>query len=119
MLKNIYSFVRAVKNKEFVKYGKSLEFVHERDAFSAESLSYIDFLLSLRYPQDFDTVYAYSDKRYIVITESLADNFISMFKSREMSVIEDYSSTKKSILVKEEDIKLPVAITGTDNGKEN
>lgn len=117
VVKNIYSFVRAVKNKEFVKYGKSLEFVHERDAFSAESLAYIDFLLALRYPQDFDTLYAYSDKRYIVITESLADNFISIFKNREMNVIEDYSSTKKSILVKESDIKLPVSITGTDNGK--
>ncbi len=62
-------------------------------------------------------MYAYSDKRYIVITESLADNFISIFKNREMNVIEDYSSTKKSILVKESDIKLPVSITGTDNGK--
>ena len=44
MVKNLNSFFHAVKNNENLKYGKSFEFVHHRDAFDDDSKEVYDFM---------------------------------------------------------------------------
>ena len=44
ILKDLYRFVEALKTGESIKYGKELEFAHIRDAFSQDSLKFVDFI---------------------------------------------------------------------------
>lgn len=44
-IKNIVDFCTVLSNKESFYYGKNLEFVHMRDAFSEDSLRLLDFIV--------------------------------------------------------------------------
>ena len=44
VLKDLYRFVEALKTGESIKYGKELEFAHIREAFTEDSLKFVDFI---------------------------------------------------------------------------
>lgn len=118
VLKNISKFVDAVRNGESVYYGKNLEFIHRREAFSDDSTKYVDYLLSNKYsfPSDY-YYYSSNDKRYLSLEDNVIDSFIPLIKGKTVTAYKGENTRKVEIEIVDRDVKLPVNIKGNEADK--
>lgn len=99
VLKNVNSFADAIKRKEFVVYGKELEFYHTLEAFTKTGKALAEFLMleSERRSQGRQTRDYYDRKgeRYIRLHSGNLDEFFQALGGREFAVEINYNKSGK------------------------
>ena len=98
VLKNTQVFANSLRRREFVSYGKELEFYHTLEAFEVTSRPLAEFLL--REAQMRETTRSgweyYGNKgRYVEINSGNADDFFAAVAKREFLVDMEFGSKKK------------------------
>lgn len=98
VLKNTQVFANSLRRREFVSYGKELEFYHTLEAFEVTSRPLAEFLL--REAQMRETTRSgweyYGNKgRYVEINSGNADDFFAAVAEREFLVDMEFGSKKK------------------------
>lgn len=87
VLKSVNSFIDALNQHQFVKYGKNLGFVHDESLFDEPSRSIISFMKQV-YTQAFSIsayYYYHNDARYLQITPRVIDAFYDTFSQLDSS----------------------------------
>lgn len=112
VVKNIRELVNNIKQQNYVRYGKNLEFLHSQSAFSKETLPFISFLLSLQFSEE-NHFYGYwnsRDNRELELSAVMLDSLMDLYCGKSINV--DCSARNKVYLtkVKDADPSLPVKI---------
>ncbi|MBQ0064136.1 MAG: DEAD/DEAH box helicase [Firmicutes bacterium] len=113
VIKSIPTFLENLSKEQNYKYGKNLEFVHTRNAFTTESQKIIDFMeyansyYSLKQVNNRDFYYyneKFGVKRTIPIDAELIDLFYDYFVDMEIEDVSmDIWDKKIELTLKEED----------------
>lgn len=109
IIQNISGFCSLIENHERKKYGKQLDFVHERNAFEPACRPLIDFLLSLyrsddSYVSSYYNYYSYSYysgselKRTLSLKGRYLDDFIKACEGLPIHVMESDGYTQSDTL---------------------
>lgn len=79
VVKNIFGFLNAIKNKELIRYGKQLEFYHDFKNFDEAAQKVIKILLlKTNYWSEADYLYDYSNRfRYMKLNKIIVENLFS------------------------------------------
>lgn len=88
IIKDLDEFLERIDNEEQFKYGKFLQFVHTRAAFTDEALKQIDFLKSAKNTMNeiyrgnyfFDFRREFNIGRYLYIHSDFLDDFYDVYK---------------------------------------
>lgn len=88
IIKDLDEFLERIDNEEQFKYGKFLQFVHTREAFTDEALKQIDFLKSAKNTMNeiyrgnyfFDFRREFNIGRYLYIHSDFLDDFYDVYK---------------------------------------
>lgn len=88
IIKDLDEFLERIDNEEQFKYGKFLQFVHTREAFTDEALKQIDFLKSAKNTMNeiyrgnyfFDFRREFNIGRYLYIHSNFLDDFYDVYK---------------------------------------
>lgn len=89
IIKNIYYFLNAIRKKELVRYGKTLEFYHDLNNFDNDARLIIDFLLlKTNYWSETSYLYDYSQHfRYLLLNGNLMETFLSLYEDHYINYI--------------------------------
>lgn len=118
VLKNTQVFADSLRHREFVKYGKELEFYHTLEAFGQESRPLAEFLLQeaeTRGTEKASWEYYGNKGRYVELNSGNMDSFFDAAGSMEFAVEIDYG-TKKMWRVVHEDYLPRLAVQGQEGG---
>ena len=97
-IKSLSDFYTSILNKENVKYGNKLEFIHTRENFSKESLPILDFILThaevIKYVNSSGNAgYRYYGKvlsdNYIILSNTGIDEFFEIVKGKNLEIVQD------------------------------
>ncbi|MCI8373173.1 MAG: ATP-dependent helicase [Lachnospiraceae bacterium] len=122
VVKSLPKLVENIKEQEFVKYGKNLEFVHTQSSFSKDSQPIVSFLLNAKFPAD-NYYYGYyygrstSESRYLKLEPYELDELMELFEGRQLYVHTFQDVEKINMPVIRQDPLLPVSIKGDQSGK--
>lgn len=118
VLKNTQVFADSLRHREFVKYGKELEFYHTLEAFGQESRPLAEFLLQeaeTRGTEKASWEYYGNKGRYVELNSGNMDSFFDAAGSMEFAVEIDYG-TKKMWRVVREDYLPRLTVQGQEGG---
>lgn len=113
IIKDVDEFLEHIENKDQVKYGKYLQFVHTRESFTDEALKQIAFLERAKIamnkvnPENYFFSFRSSLNfgRYVYIRSEFLDDFYDVYK--ELGLVhcffKDIDYTIKASLVKEQE----------------
>lgn len=113
IIKDVDEFLEHIENKDQVKYGKYLQFVHTRESFTDEALKHIAFLERAKIamnkvnPENYFFSFRSSLNfgRYVYIRSEFLDDFYDVYK--ELGLVhcffKDIDYTIKASLVKEQE----------------
>ena len=113
IIKDVDKFLEHIENKDQVKYGKYLQFVHTRESFTDEALKQIAFLERAKIamnkvnPENYFFSFRSSLNfgRYVYIRSEFLDDFYDVYK--ELGLVhcffKDIDYTIKASLVKEQE----------------
>lgn len=112
VVKNIAELVHNIKQQNYVRYGKNLEFLHAQSAFSKETLPFVSFLLRVQFPDEnrYYGYWNYGDKRKLELNAAMIDSLMDIYCGKSINV--DCSARRKVYLaeVKDANPYLPVKI---------
>lgn len=120
VLKDVFSFVNAMKLGEKVSYGQKLQFVHSREMFAPESMVWVDFLNGwvldhmMEYLQN---GYSLPKLRHISLNSGEQKVFLDCVGEREFSGEID-GQESQMWRVTEEPLSRSIHIRGTEHGVE-
>ncbi len=118
VLKNTQVFADSLRRREFVKYGKELEFYHTLEAFTQESRRLAEFLIQEAETRSMvRTSWEYygNKGRYVEIDSGNMDSFFDAVGSMEFAVEVDYGAKRLWRVIYEE--YLPrLTVQGQENG---
>lgn len=115
-VKNIYEFAESFLKKELVKYGKELEFIHDKDLFRDEDKKALEFFVGKGNEL---TNFARTNSSYVREKDRLGlkylslDQFFELYENRKVK-INNYSNISEIELVTE-DPKLGYSVEETEN----
>ena len=98
VLKNTQTFANSLRRREFVSYGKELEFYHTIEAFEEKSRPLAEFLLReavMRETTRSGWEYYGNKGRYVEIDSGNADDFFAALGQREFLMDMEYGSREK------------------------
>lgn len=118
VLKNTQVFVDSLRRREFVKYGKELEFYHTMEAFTPDSRPLAEFLL--QEAETRNTVrerweYYGNKGRYVGINSGNMDNFFEAVGSMEFAVELEFGPRKMWRVI-HEDYLPHLTVRGQEDG---
>ncbi|MDD6257811.1 MAG: SNF2 helicase associated domain-containing protein [Erysipelotrichaceae bacterium] len=130
IIQNISNFCSMIENHERKKYGKQLDFVHERNAFEPACRPLIDFLVSLyhsddSYSSNSYSYYSYSCyssgselKRTLSLKGRYLDDFINACNGLPIHVMESdgYSQIDTLFTLSDDTPSIHMDLNRTDNG---
>ena len=101
-LKKLPEFYTRMLNKENYKYGTKLQFIHEEEAFTKESIPLLNYILKyaeiIKYANETSNNYGYYGTNinddYITISNSGMDELFEILKNQEILMQREYSETK-------------------------
>lgn len=118
VLKNTQVFADSLRRREFVKYGKELEFYHTLEAFTQEGRRLAEFLIQEAETRSMvRTSWEYygNKGRYVEIDSGNMDSFFDAVGSMEFAVEVDYGAKRMWRVIYEE--YLPrLTVQGQENG---
>ena len=97
-IKSLSDFYTSMLNKENVKYGNKLEFIHTRENFAKESLPILDFILKhaeiIKYVNSSGNAgYRYYGKilsdNCIILSNTGIDEFFEIVKGKKLEIVQD------------------------------
>ena len=97
VLKNTQAFADSLRRREFVKYGKELEFYHTLEAFTKKSRPLAEFLIQeaeTRSNAKASWEYYGKKGRFVEIDNGNMDNFFEAVGSMEFAVEMDYDAKR-------------------------
>lgn len=106
-IKSLSEFYTSMLNKENVKYGNKLEFIHTRENFVKESLPILDFILKhaeiIKYVNSSGNAgYRYYGKvlsdNYIILSNTGIDEFFEIVKGKNLEIVQDGEKGKISFI---------------------
>lgn len=113
IIKDVDEFLEHIENKDQVKYGKYLQFVHTRESFTDEALKQIAFLERAKIamnkvnPENYFFSFRSSLNfgRYVYIRSDFLDDFYDVYKELGLvhCLFKDIDYTIKASLVKEQE----------------
>ena len=113
IIKDIDEFLEHIENKDQVKYGKYLQFVHTRESFTDEALKQIAFLERAKIAMNkvnpenyfFNFRSLLNFGRYVYIRSEFLDDFYDVYKELGLDhcLFKDINYTIKTSLVKEQE----------------
>ena len=113
IIKDVDEFLEHIENKDQVKYGKYLQFVHTRESFTDEALKQIAFLERAKIamnkvnPENYFFSFRSSLNfgRYVYIRSEFLDDFYDVYKELGLvhCLFKDIDYTIKASLVKEQE----------------
>ena len=113
IIKDVDEFLEHIENKDQVKYGKYLQFVHTRESFTDEALKQIAFLERAKIamnkvnPENYFFSFRSSLNfgRYVYIRSEYLDDFYDVYKELGLvhCLFKDIDYTIKASLVKEQE----------------
>lgn len=113
IIKDVDEFLEHIENKDQVKYGKYLQFVHTRESFTDEALKQIAFLERAKIamnkvnPENYFFSFRSSLNfgRYVYICSEFLDDFYDVYKELGLvhCLFKDIDYTIKASLVKEQE----------------
>ena len=113
IIKDVDEFLEHIENKDQVKYGKYLQFVHTRESFTDEALKQIAFLKRAKIamnkvnPENYFFSFRSSLNfgRYVYIRSEFLDDFYDVYKELGLvhCLFKDIDYTIKASLVKEQE----------------
>lgn len=105
-----------IKNQQFYRYGKQLEFAHNQSAFTRESLDLISLLFN-DVLQDYETGYdGVGDRKSITLTPKMTDALFRGFAGKKIKLCGALGEKTEKLEVVEENPKLKLFIDGIDGG---
>lgn len=120
VVKNIRELAQHIRQQDYVKYGKKLEFVHTQSAFSKDTLPFVSFLLGIQFPElnhYFDYYYDYrsaGEKRRLKLDAAMLDDVMELFCGRSLYVDCSAKRDTKLTMIEEADPLLPVTLEMSD-----
>lgn len=119
-LKNLPEFYDRMQKKEYYCYGAKLEFVHEEEAFSAESIKLLQYVLKyaeiIKYANEATNSYSYYGRNledsYITISNSGMDEFFEIMQGQEVIVQREGKEEKILFLKETPEIKITIEEEG-------
>lgn len=115
VLKNICKFLDCVEKGAYDSYGKSLGFVHTRDAFTEEALQWIDLLASLlraRYHN-----FSFSSQSYSSNFRKISLQSLGLEKCFQMYMGKVFQAGGKEYEIRDENPRLRLTVTAEgENG---
>lgn len=118
VLKNTQVFANSLRHREFVSYGKELQFYHTLEAFEPGSRPLAEFLLreaQMREMARSGWEYYGNKGRYVEINSGNADDFFAALGQREFLMDMEYGSREKWRVVFE-DYHPELIIQGQEDG---
>lgn len=113
IIKDVDEFLEHIENKDQVKYGKYLQFVHTRESFTDEALKQIAFLERAKIAMNkvnpenyfFSFRSLLNFGRYVYIRSEFLDDFYDVYKELGLvhCLFKDIDYTIKASLVKEQE----------------
>ncbi len=112
-LKNFPEFYDKMQKKEYGRYGAKLEFIHEEEAFSLESIPLLHYILKyaeiIKYANEATNQYSYygrtMEDSYITISNSAMDDLFEILQGKEITFQKEGKEEKVLCLKGEPDIK--------------
>lgn len=120
VLKDVFSFVNALRLGEFVSYGQKLQFLHSREMFSEDSLVWVDFINSwvMNHAVDYiQSGYALPKLRRVPLSAGETESFLDAVGERCFLGDIDGRETRQWILA-QEPLKRSLTVLGTEYGVE-
>ena len=122
-LKNLVDFYNRMQNNETYKYGQKLEFKHEREAFTENSLPILDFIMKyseiIKYANSAMGNYTYYGKSlnegYITISNTGMDELYEILKNKRIRISTMYY--EKDLLFSNENFKIEFNIEENNKGE--
>ena len=123
-IKSLSDFYTSMQNKETVKYGNKLEFIHTRENFAKESLPILDFILKhaeiIKYVNSSGNAgYRYYGKilsdNCIILSNTGIDEFFEIVKGKKLEIVQDGEKGKISFIPGTPNIKFK--LTETSSGE--
>ena len=123
-IKSLSDFYTSMQNKETVKYGNKLEFIHTRENFTKESLPILDFILKyaeiIKYVNSSGNAgYRYYGKilsdNCIILSNTGIDEFFEIVKGKKLEIVQDGEKGKISFIPGTPNIKFK--LTETSSGE--
>ncbi len=113
IIKDVDEFLEHIENKDQVKYGKYLQFVHTRESFTDEALKQIAFLERAKIAMNkvnpenyfFNFRSLLNFGRYVYVRSEFLDDFYDVYKELGLNhcLFKDIDYTIKASLVKEQE----------------
>lgn len=106
-IKSLSDFYTSMLNKENLKYGNKLEFIHTRENFAKESLPILDFVLKhaevIKYVNSSGNAgYRYYGKvlsdNCIILSNTGIDEFFEIVKGKKLEIVQDGEKGKISFI---------------------
>lgn len=125
VLKDVFTFTKALKNKENYKYGKNLQFVHTVETFSEESRPLVKFVQKWAYENEMNyrevSYYGYYGEpvktRYMDLSSRELEEFLFLMKDRIIQA-DIGNLSQKEWRIAEERLCRKMTITGNAQGIE-
>ena len=123
-IKSLSDFYTSMQNKETVKYGNKLEFIHTSENFAKESLPILDFILKhaeiIKYVNSSGNAgYRYYGKilsdNCIILSNTGIDEFFEIVKGKKLEIVQDGEKGKISFIPGTPNIKFK--LTETSSGE--
>ena len=123
-IKSLSDFYTSMQNKETVKYGNKLEFIHTIENFAKESLPILDFILKhaeiIKYVNSSGNAgYRYYGKilsdNCIILSNTGIDEFFEIVKGKKLEIVQDGEKGKISFIPGTPNIKFK--LTETSSGE--
>lgn len=119
-LKNLPEFYDRMQKKEYYCYGAKLEFFHEEEAFSFESIKLLQYVLKyaeiIKYANEATNSYSYYGRNledsYITISNSGMDELFEILQGQEVIVQKEGKEEKTLFLKKTPEIKITMEEEG-------
>lgn len=119
-LKNLPEFYDRMQKKEYYCYGAKLEFLHEEEAFSFESIKLLQYVLKyaeiIKYANEATNSYSYYGRNledsYITISNSGMDELFEILQGQEVIVQKEGKEEKTLFLRKTPEIKITMEEEG-------
>ena len=123
VLKDIWDFAQAVERRESRKYGKQLEFIHEKNAFTQESLPLVNFVTAcIRTRRELQTSSWHSflpagkEARNLRLTEKETAAFLDLFTGTSILWEARSQESAGNLLVTEQEPLVKAFLEKDENG---
>jgi len=115
-LKKLPEFYDRMLNKENYKYGAKLQFIHEEEAFTQESIPLLNYILKyseiIKYANETSNNYGYYgtniNDNFITISNSGMDELFDVLKNKEVLMQKEYLEVKVLFLDEEPKINFEI-----------